>query len=96
MGLGLVLGVGGVLFDELVLSGGRAVDASGAVMARGVVPFAVLVGGLALFARFLRRRRGATRDEAVLAIFILLAVVFVALTVIGYGFRGEGMALRWP
>ncbi|MHC4816609.1 MAG: cytochrome b N-terminal domain-containing protein [Planctomycetota bacterium] len=95
-GLGLLLGVGGVLFDELVLTGGQAVDASGAFVARGVVPFGLLLVGLALFARFLRRRRGATRDEAVLAIFILLAVAFVALTVIGYGFRGEGMSLRWP
>ncbi|MHC4973704.1 MAG: cytochrome b N-terminal domain-containing protein [Planctomycetota bacterium] len=95
-GLGLLLGVGGVLVDELVLLGGQAADASGAFVARGVVPFALLVAGLALLFRFLRRRRGATRDEAVLGIFILLAVVFVALTVIGYGFRGEGMALRWP
>jgi hypothetical protein len=28
--------------------------------------------------------------------FIVLVVAFLVLTVVGVGFRGEGMALTWP
>ena len=40
-----------------------------------------------------RRRLGATLNESVQAVAVLLAVAFAILTLTGVWFRGEGMAL---
>ena len=44
----------------------------------------------------MRRKGGASRDEAVQGIFVFLTVAFIVLTATGIWFRGEGMALGWP
>ncbi len=46
--------------------------------------------------RVARSRFGATRLEAAQALFVLLAVGFAVLTVVGIWFRGPGMRLVWP
>jgi quinol-cytochrome oxidoreductase complex cytochrome b subunit len=45
---------------------------------------------------FLARRRGASRLEAIQAVFTFVVVAFAVLTVTGVVFRGQGMALAWP
>jgi quinol-cytochrome oxidoreductase complex cytochrome b subunit len=45
---------------------------------------------------FLARRRGASRLEAIQAVFTFVVVAFAVLTVTGVLFRGQGMALAWP
>jgi quinol-cytochrome oxidoreductase complex cytochrome b subunit len=52
-----------------------------------------VIGGLALM---LSRGLGASGDEVVQAVVVLLFVVLVVLTLTGVWFRGEGMALTWP
>ncbi len=75
----------------------RAADATpGGWIARGLVPMAILVGIIALAWVGLRRRFGASRNEALQAVVVFLFVSFATLTVIGVFFRGEGMALRLP
>lgn len=65
-------------------------------VSQGLVPTIILVGALACFYGVLRRRCDATSVEAVQAVFTLLVVGFVVLTVTGVFFRGEGMRLAWP
>jgi quinol-cytochrome oxidoreductase complex cytochrome b subunit len=63
---------------------------------RGLVPLALMVAGLLGFRAILVRRYDAARSEVVQAVFVLIFVVLVFLTVTGVWFRGPGMALVWP
>jgi membrane-bound ClpP family serine protease len=60
------------------------------------VPLVALLLMLLAYYAVVRRLLGATACEARQSVFTLLVVAFVALTVIGIAFRGEGMALMWP
>ncbi|UCH83270.1 MAG: cytochrome b N-terminal domain-containing protein [Candidatus Latescibacterota bacterium] len=66
------------------------------VIANGLVPAVVLFGVLAGFYRWAKKRGGSSNNEAIQTLFILLAMGFAVLTVVGVWFRGEGMALVWP
>jgi len=85
-----------VLLDEWGLAlTGRFPGAAPAVV-DGLVPFVVLLAGIAGFYVLMKKRFDAPRNEAVQALFVLLFVGFALLTVVGVWFRGEGMALVWP
>jgi quinol-cytochrome oxidoreductase complex cytochrome b subunit len=78
-----------VVVDDLVGGpGGGWISAAAPIVV-------LLLGGWALLG-LLRRRLGATLNEAVQALVVLLAVGLAVLTVIGVWFRGPGMALVWP
>jgi len=62
----------------------------------GVLPLALVAGAAAGSFVLARRRYGASVNEAVQAVVVLLAVAFAVLTLVGVWFRGEGMALVWP
>jgi hypothetical protein len=47
-------------------------------------------------AGLLTRRRGASRQESIQAVFTLVLAAFVVLTLAGVLFRGQGMALTTP
>jgi hypothetical protein len=79
-----------VIADEL-LSGGPS-----GLIGGGVLPLALAAGAVAGSFVLARRRYGASVNEAVQAVVILVAVAFAVLTLIGVWFRGEGMALVWP
>jgi hypothetical protein len=51
---------------------------------------------LAAFYGLIKRKYAASNTEAVQMVFVLLLVAFVALTITGIWFRGEGMKLVWP
>jgi quinol-cytochrome oxidoreductase complex cytochrome b subunit len=85
-----------VLADALVLGASAAPSGSFALATRGLLPTTVLLGAGAGGFRVLRTRFGATRLEAVQALFVLYATGFVVLTVTGIWFRGPGMKLVWP
>ena len=61
----------------------------------GLLPFGIILILLVGYWWFLRAR-GFTTSERNLALFTLLFMVFVTLTVIGNFFRGENMALTVP
>jgi quinol-cytochrome oxidoreductase complex cytochrome b subunit len=64
-------------------------------ISNGLVPMTVILLGLWAYYRLLGAR-GATKSEKNLALFTLLFTAFVTLTVIGFFFRGENMALVFP
>ncbi len=70
--------------------------AAGGWIERGLAPGLALGSALAGAFFIARRRLGATVNESVQAVAVLLAVSFAVLTAVGVWFRGEGMALVWP
>ena len=85
-----------ILADEFGLHLSQRFPSLSLAISQGLVPTVVLVGALAGFYALLRRRCNATAVEALQAVFTLLVVAFVVLTVTGVFFRGEGMHLVWP
>ena len=56
----------------------------------------LLVLALLGFYALLKRRWGASNNEAIQTLFLLLIVAFAVLTMVGVWFRGSGMALVCP
>jgi hypothetical protein len=90
---GFIVTVAAVLFDDLVLSAHG--QASPGLIQNGLLPFAAIIALCLAFHFLLRKRFGASRNESVQALFTLLMVSFVTLTLIGTWFRGPGMQLTW-
>jgi quinol-cytochrome oxidoreductase complex cytochrome b subunit len=67
-----------------------------ALISGGLVPALILFAGTLAFYVGLKRWFSATNNEAVQALFVLLTVAFVILTITGVWFRGSGMGLVWP
>ena len=80
-----------VIVDDRVLN--QSGDTS--FIAAGLVPWVVLVMGVAAAYMTMRRAMRATRGEAVQSCFVFLVTAFAALTAIAVWFRGPGMALGW-
>jgi quinol-cytochrome oxidoreductase complex cytochrome b subunit len=85
-----------IVADEYWIDFGAWLGGIDPVVSNGLVPAALLAGALAAFYFLLRKKYSASRNEAVQALFILLAVAFFTMTLIGVWFRGSGMALTWP
>ena len=84
-----------VALDEWVLDLPALLPWLPPVVGNGVLPAGILTAGLWLGYRWLRRKRAATRNEAVQAVFVFLGAAFLVLTVVGVWFRGPGMTLTW-
>ncbi len=65
------------------------------LISSGLLAFAIILAGLIGCWLFLRAR-GYTTSERNLALFTLLLMAFLTLTVIGNFFRGQNMALTFP
>lgn len=61
-----------------------------------LVPELICFSGIIGYYLLLKYRTSADRGEIIQALFILLLVAFIGLTVSGIWFRGAGMALTWP
>jgi len=85
-----------ILLDEFVVDVGAWLPGLPPEVADGLVPFVVLLAAIVLFYVFVKKRFEASNNEAIQALFVLVLVAFVMLTVTGVWFRGEGMALVWP
>jgi hypothetical protein len=94
--LGLLVTPIAVVLDEYVLDLPAWLPSWPGVITNGVLPAGLIGGGLWAAGRWLRRQRGATRNEVILAGMTFLTVAFVVLTTVGVWFRGPGMALTMP
>ena len=83
----------GVLLDEFMIGSKQA---GSNIINSGLAPFGIVLAGCIGFYAFMKKKFEATNNEAIQALFILLNIAFVVLTIIGIWFRGEGMALVWP
>jgi len=85
-----------VLVDEHLVGSDGWFPGAASIVSNGVVPFALLIAGIAVYGMLLRKIFAPTRSEMVQTLFVLLFVAFVVLTATGVWFRGEGMSLVWP
>jgi quinol-cytochrome oxidoreductase complex cytochrome b subunit len=88
--LAVVLTAGGVLIDEYLLVAGTA-----GFVSRGILPFVLILAVSGGFYLLVKKAFDASNNEAVQAVFTLLATAFITLTIIGVWFRGTGMQLMW-
>jgi hypothetical protein len=65
-------------------------------VSNGLLPFAILVVGVAAFRIAVGKIFSPTRNEWVQAIFVFFFVAFLVLTMTTVWFRGAGMSLVWP
>src|SRR5579859_4390229 len=93
--LGTALAAGLVVADEFWLNRPTLLPSLGGFISNGLLPLVATLLTLTLYWRALRRR-GNTCGECTLAIFTLLLMAFVTLTVIGIFFRGQNMVLTVP
>jgi len=85
-----------ILVDEFVVGPDGWLPGTAPVIGNGLLPCTVLAVGVVAFYMLLKKHFSASKNEAVQALFVLLAVGFAILTVTGVWFRGAGMALMWP
>jgi quinol-cytochrome oxidoreductase complex cytochrome b subunit len=85
-----------VALDEFVVGPDGWLPGTPPVVSNGLFPCAAIAVGIVAFYLLLKKYFKASKNEAVQALFVLLAVSFMVLTVIGVWFRGAGMALVWP
>jgi len=85
-----------IFVDEFAIGPGGWLPGAAPVIGSGFVPFAIFVAAIVAFYVFLKSVFSASKNEAVQAIFVLLVMSFVILTITGVWFRGAGMALVWP
>ena len=85
-----------VLVDEYVIGPDGWFPGTDSIISNGMVPFVLLVAGVAAYRMLLSKLFAPTRSEMIQTLFVLLFVAFVVLTATGVWFRGEGMSLVWP
>jgi len=85
--------VGAVLIDEFQIRASQTGAPN--MIDNGLLPFAIVAAGCAIFYIFMKKAFKATPGEAFQALFTFLTTAFVVLTIIGIWFRGPGMQLTW-
>jgi quinol-cytochrome oxidoreductase complex cytochrome b subunit len=95
-GAALVSAPAAILGNEYVLSLPKLYPSLPQAVSNGLFPAGVLALLAMGFFALVRWRFGASRIESVQAVFTLLAVGFVVLTLTGVFFRGAAMRLAWP
>ena len=86
----------GILVNEYLFDSVIGLHGIPAIIGNGLIPFALILFGTAGFYILIKHRYSATNNEAVQALFVLILVVFLILTITGIWFRGPGMKLTWP
>ena len=85
-----------ILADELFFDFAAWVPGIPPIVSSGLLPAVVILAALGGFYALMKRTYNATTNEAVQAVFVLVLVAFIILTITTVWFRGEGMALMWP
>ncbi len=86
----------GVICDEYFIDFSHWLPGIPSIISSGVLPLGIILTTVTLFYKWVKKRYSASNNEALQAVFILLVISFVILTVVGIWFRGSGMALTWP
>jgi heme/copper-type cytochrome/quinol oxidase subunit 3 len=85
-----------IILDEFVVHINARSSGVSPVLSHGLLPTLLLLLAVVAFYLLIRKRFVAMRNESVQAVFVMLTVAFVIMTVICTLFRGEGMKLTWP
>ncbi len=85
-----------IVLDEFLFKTIKILPDWPPVVTSGLIPVALIMGFVFGFYQIVKQKYGASREEGMQAVFILLLVSFIVLTVTGIWFRGPGMSLVWP
>lgn len=66
------------------------------IISNGFIPLLLILLSLSGYLFILRRKAGASRVELLIALFTILVVSYIVMTITGIWFRGPGMSLMWP
>ena len=86
----------GIIADEFLIDFAAWMPGVPAVISNGRLPAALALAGIIGFYGLMKRYYAANNNEAIQAVFVLLLIAFVILTITCIWFRGRGMALMWP
>lgn len=85
-----------VVLDEYSLDFPAMLPTLPTLISNGLLPLGILLLLFLLYGAALGTLFKAQQDETRQALFVLMVVSFVILTIIGVAFRGESMALMYP
>jgi len=85
-----------IIADEFGIDLAAWMPAIPPVISNGLLPAAIIFTGIIGFYWWTKKKYGATNNEAVQAVFVLLLTAFVILTITCIWFRGAEMKLVWP
>ena len=94
--VGLIITPTLILIDEFFMDISTKFEAVPAVISNGLVPFLIILLLLAGYFLFAKKKFKTNKVETVQALFVLILVIFIVLTLTSIIFRGEGMALMLP
>jgi len=94
--VGLIITPPAIIADEFFIDFAAWVPGVPAVISNGLLPVSLILAGIIGFYGLMKRYYAATNNEAIQAVFVLLLIVFIILTITCVWFRGSGMALMWP
>jgi quinol-cytochrome oxidoreductase complex cytochrome b subunit len=86
----------GILADEYLVDFAAWLPTLPVVISNGLIPAVLSLAGIIGFYGLMKKKYTATNNEAIQAVFILLLVAFIILTLACVWLRGSGMALVWP
>lgn len=85
-----------IILDEFVVHINAGSMGVSPAISHGLLPTLLLLLAVFLFYLLVWKGFSASRNESAQAVFVMLMVAFVVMTVTCALFRGEGMKLTWP
>lgn len=86
----------GILLDEFVIDFIAWIPDLPPTVSNGILPVALVLAVIILFYWLIRKKYVLTNNESIQAVFVLITMAFIILTITGIWFRGKEMALVWP
>ena len=93
--VGMTLTFLGIVADEYLIDFAAWLPAAPTIVSNGLLPASLVLAGIIGFYWWMKKKYCATNNETVQAVFVLLLVAFIILTICGIWFRGQGMELTW-
>jgi hypothetical protein len=93
--VGLILTPPAIIADEFLIDFAAWMPGVPVVISNGLLPAAQVLAGTIGFYGLMKKYYAANNNEAVQAVFVLLLIAFIILTITCIWFRGKGMALMW-
>lgn len=85
-----------VILSDYMTGRGGWIPGAEPLISNGLIPFLVVVAGLAVLRAVLGKLFSPSRNELLQAMFVFFFVGFLILAITNVWFRGPGMSLVWP
>jgi quinol-cytochrome oxidoreductase complex cytochrome b subunit len=85
-----------IIIDDFAIEPGKWLSGLPPEIRSGLIPIVILLAAVIGFYFMMKWRFLASNNDGVQAVFVLMVVSLVVLTIVGVWFRGSGMELVWP